>query len=84
MLSENDQAFANKKGRPPHLNKAPIEVTADWEKVLLELTDEVLAENLGDVLDKKRMRALAARRDALLKDRAEVTGSPPRYSRSQP
>ena len=84
MLSENDQAFANKKGRPPHLNKAPIEITAGWEKALLELADEVLEENLGDVLDKKRMRALAARRDALLKNGADPSDSGPRYTRSRP
>ncbi len=83
MLSENDQAFANKKGRPPQLKNAHIDVTAGWRQALLELTDEVLAENFSDVLDKRRLRALASRRDYLLAG-AEVTSSPPRYTRSRP
>ncbi len=84
MLSEHDEAFANKKGRPPHLKNAPIEITAGWKLALLELTDEVLAENFGDVLDKRRVRALGERRDALLEDGAAATSSPPRYTRSRP
>lgn len=83
MLSENGQAFANKKGRPPQLKNAHIDVTAGWRQALLELTDEVLAENFSDVLDKRRLRALASRRDYLLAG-AEVTSSPPRYTRSRP
>ena len=84
MLSENDGAFANKKGRPPHLKNAPMDITAGWEKALLELTDAVLAENFGDILDKRRLRALAARRDYLLAGAEDPTSSQPRYTRSRP
>ncbi len=84
MLSEHGGAFANKKGRPPHLKNAPIDITAGWEKALLELTDAVLAENFGDVLDKRRLRALAARRDYLLAGAEDPTSSQPRYTRSRP
>jgi hypothetical protein len=66
MLIEHDRAFAARKGRPRHLENAPVEVTDGWRKALAELRDEVLQSELGDVLDKKRLRALAARRDELL------------------
>jgi len=72
MLSEHDRAFASRKGRPKHLKTIPLEVTAGWREALSGLTDEALAEKLGDVLDKRRLKALAARRDELL---AEV-GTP--------
>lgn len=66
MLSEHDRAFASRKGRPKHLKTIPLEVTAGWREALSGLTDEALAEKLGDVLDKRRLKALAARRDELL------------------
>ena len=66
MLSEHDRAFAAKKGRPRHLKSISLEVTPGWTAALADLTDEVLAENLGDVLDNRRLKALAARRDQLL------------------
>tara|TARA_R110000782_G_scaffold62550_4_gene128545 strand:- start:908 stop:2710 length:1803 start_codon:yes stop_codon:yes gene_type:complete len=66
MLSEHDQAFLAKKGRPRHLANAPLEVTRSWREALAGISDDVLAETLGDVLDKRRLRALAARRDELL------------------
>ncbi len=66
MLSEHDRTFANRKGRPPHLRKAPIPVSVGWKNALAELTDELLVETFGDVLDKKRLRALQSRRDELL------------------
>jgi hypothetical protein len=37
-----------------------------WRRALEALTDDVLAEQLGGVLDKRRIRALASRRDELL------------------
>ena len=66
MLSEHDQAFLAKKGRPRHLANAPLEVTRSWREALAGISDDVLEETLGDVLDKRRLRALAARRDELL------------------
>lgn len=68
MLSEHDRAFSTKKGRPRHLKSAPVEVSQGWTAALSGLTDEVLAESLDDVLDKRRIKALAARRDQLLAD----------------
>ena len=66
ILSEHDMAFASRKGRPRHLANAPLVVTRGWKEALATITDEVLDEALGDVLDKRRLRALAARRDELL------------------
>ena len=66
ILSEHDRTFSSRKGRPPHLKKAPISVSVGWKNALTELTDELLVETFSDVLDKKRLRALQSRRDELL------------------
>lgn len=66
MLIEHERAFASRKGRPRHLKDAPIEVSDGWRHALAGLTDEVLAENFADVLDKRRLKALATRRNELL------------------
>ena len=66
ILSEHDRTFSTKKGRPAHLKKAPIAVSPGWVNALTELSDELLQESLSDVLDKRRLRALQARRDELL------------------
>ncbi len=66
MLSEHGRAFAAKKGRPAHLQKAAIAVSPGWKAALAELDDEVLQETLGDVLDSRRLKALMSRRDELL------------------
>ncbi len=66
ILSEHDRAFASKKGRPPHLKNAPIVISQGWKDALAALSDEVLEENLSDVLDKRRLKALRSRRDELL------------------
>ncbi len=66
ILSEHERAFSSRKGRPPHLRKVSLPITAGWKETLAELNDERLAEQFSDVLDKKRLRALAARRDALI------------------
>jgi hypothetical protein len=66
ILSEHDRSFSTRKGRPAHLKNAPILVSPGWKNALSELSDEVLQESFSDVLDKRRMRALQARRDELL------------------
>ena len=66
ILIEHERAFKTAKGRPPHLKSAPIEVSAGWRNALRTLDDDVLAENLADVLDKRRLRSLGARRDQLI------------------
>ena len=66
MLSEHARAFATKRGRPGHLENVSLAVSAGWKNELAELTDQVLQDNFSDVLDKRRMTALASRRDELL------------------
>jgi hypothetical protein len=71
ILIEHERSFANKKGRPASLNKASLKISAGWRYALGELSDEVLQENFSDVLDKRRLQALASRRDELLKMRSK-------------
>ena len=66
ILSEHDRTFSTRKGRPAHLKNAPIQVSPGWKNALTELSDELLQESFSDVLDKRRLRALQARRDELL------------------
>jgi hypothetical protein len=64
-------ALGTKRGYPKYLAEISLEVTSTWVAALSGLTDEVLAQNLGDVLDKRRINALAKRRDALLAQAAQ-------------
>ncbi len=66
LLTTHHLAFSTDRGRPKFLQGRELNLTGRWRKALEALTDEVLAENLGDVLDKKRITALAKRRDELL------------------
>ncbi len=70
MLSEHDRAFTTRKGRPRQLQGLDLELSAGWQQALATLSDDVLQENFSDVLDKRRLKALAARRDQLLEDAA--------------
>ncbi|MGB5511447.1 MAG: hypothetical protein WBM87_07035, partial [Woeseiaceae bacterium] len=74
MLMEHDRAFAARKGSPKYLRESPLEIAAGWQNALARLDDTVLEETLGDVLDKRRVRALGQRRDELLAA-AKVTRS---------
>ena len=66
VLIEHGRAFKASIGRPPHLKAAAVNVSAGWREALAELDDAVLAEQFSDVLDKRRLTALGARRDELL------------------
>ena len=74
MLTEHDRAFAARKGRPKHLQDLPLKYATGWQNALDGLDDTVLEKRLGDVLSKKRIRALAQRRDELLAS-AKAAGS---------
>ena len=67
MLTEHVRAFGTGKGRPPHLASVSLEFSDGWRDALLALTDDMLEAQFADVLDKRRLRALAARRDELLR-----------------
>jgi len=66
MLVEHERSFKNAKGRPAHLASVSLHVSEGWHEALTQLDDGVLAEHFVDVLDKRRLKALGARRDQLL------------------
>ncbi len=67
ILVEHDRAFKATKNRPPHLKTVKLEITDGWREALASLGDNVLAEQLGDVLDRRRLKSLGKRRDELLR-----------------
>ena len=75
ILTEHGRAFRASSGRPPHLVAVALEVSEGWRDALLAMSDEVLEKEFSDVLDKRRLKALGARRDELLADFAEA-GAP--------
>jgi hypothetical protein len=68
MLVDHGNSFGKQKDRPAYLGEINLTIGSEWRTALLEINNEELRENLGDVLDKNRLSALAKRRDALLKD----------------
>ena len=66
ILVGHDRAFSTRKGRPPHLAPVDIRIGSGWRAALESLTAENIEAELGDVLDKRRQRALLRRRDELL------------------
>ena len=68
MLVGHERAFASSGSRPARFKDVPLTVGPTWQTALTDLSDEVLQENLGDVLDKRRLKALGQRRDLLLSE----------------
>ena len=68
MLVDHENAFSTSTGRPTYQENIELAVGDQWRTALLELDDEKLRKNLGDVLDERRLAALLERRDALLSD----------------
>jgi len=66
ILTGHSKTFAASKSRPRQLDDVALDVGAAWQEALSSMTDQLLKEQLGDVLDKRRLRALGTRRDALL------------------
>ena len=67
ILVEHDRAFKATKSRPPHLKTVELEITDGWREALLALDNSALAAQLGDVLDRRRLKSLGKRRDELLR-----------------
>ena len=65
MLVGHEDAFAARKGVPARLRQVPYEVGQAWRDAAAGLTEDALTEALGDVLNEKRIRALAARANAV-------------------
>jgi hypothetical protein len=53
------------------LDGVDIVIGDQWRAALLELDNATLRKGLGDVLDERRLSALASRRDALVKGSLE-------------
>ena len=68
LLLNHEHAFSKAKSRPAYLQNRDLVVGDEWRTALLELDDKKLRANLGDVLDRRRLSALAKRRDALIRD----------------
>jgi hypothetical protein len=70
MLTGNQDTFDAKRGRPAWLKSVDLQIGDAWVNALRSIDDATLEKSLGDVLDKKRIAALAKRRDELLQDAA--------------
>jgi hypothetical protein len=68
MLPDNDDAFSTSGSKPARYQDIPLKLGPAWKTALAALTDDVLQQNLADVLDKRRIRALRQRRDLLLSE----------------
>jgi hypothetical protein len=68
ILVGHDRAFGRGKDRPRHLENVDLEIGDGWKTALNALTDDVIEREFDGKLDKRRRKALAERRDALLAD----------------
>jgi hypothetical protein len=68
MLVDNGDAFSTSGSKPARYKELPLTLGPAWKSALAALSDEVLQENFGDVLDKRRIKALRQRRDLLLSE----------------
>jgi hypothetical protein len=66
LLVGHDKTFAPDRGRPDYLENVDVELTPAWRTALAALDEKTLTDALGDVLDRRRIRALLERRDSLL------------------
>lgn len=66
MLVDHENSFAAEQRKPAYLKDIELTIGNQWRAALLELDDDTLRQNLGDVLDKWRLAALSKRRDAMI------------------
>lgn len=66
ILVDHRQSFGEEIGLPEYLQTVELTIGEQWRAALQEIDDEMLGDSLGDVLDPKRLAALAKRRDALI------------------
>jgi hypothetical protein len=71
MLIGHQSSFGKQQHRPPWSDAIELQLGDAWIKALRSLDDTTLESELGDVLDKRRLAALASRRDELLQDAAK-------------
>lgn len=68
MLVGHDRAFSTSGSKPARYKDVAAKVGPAWKAQLTSLTDAVLEEQFAELLDKRRIRALAKRRDLLLSE----------------
>jgi len=68
LLVGNDVSFPTTGEKPEHLRSLTLTLTPAWIERLRALTESGVAENFGDVLDRRQQRALLERRDVILRD----------------
>lgn len=68
MLTGHGESFGTARTRPAYLKAVPLEIGPRWQERLAALSDDVIEETFGNVLDQRRRRALAKRRDELLRE----------------
>ena len=68
MLAGHGRAFSTSGSKPSRYKGVPLDIGPAWVAALNSMTDEVLKQRFADVLDKRRIRALAKRRDLLLNE----------------
>lgn len=72
ILANHKLAFTTNKGLPTYVanmlaqSGGELVLGSGWERALAVLTEDYLTEQLGDVLDKRRIKALAKRSGELL------------------
>jgi Calcineurin-like phosphoesterase len=66
LLFGHERTFSTGRGRPAYLAEASIRLTQAWRTALSALDEASLTATLGDVLDRRQIRALLERRDQLL------------------
>lgn len=68
LLTGHARSFGTNRGKPRYLEQVELNVGSYWQDHLTALTEERIAELFDGVLDRRRQRALARRRDLLLNE----------------
>lgn len=71
LLTGHARSFGTRRGRPAYLEQVALAVGDYWRERLGELSDERIAALFDGILDSRRQRALAKRRDLLLAVQAQ-------------
>lgn len=68
LLVGHDASFGTARSRPNYLRELELPIGGAWRARLQALSDDVIEERFANSLDRRRRRALAARRDRLLEE----------------
>ena len=71
MLVDHENAFGVQQEWSAYPEGVELSVGDQWRTALQALDNETLRRGLGDVLDERRLSALASRRDALIRGSSE-------------